>query len=228
MQEAVIMHKIGYYCGRFDDGFWGEPQNALSNAAFVMAALFAFRLWRRNGGDKAQLGLILMAAAIGFGSFIFHSMPNRITLLMDLVPIQIFGLSCFCYLGVRHFRASRQSVFLAVAAFFLIRQAWILLMPAAAFGGGITHIPTIGLLSLCGIYLRSNGQRIGTWLLLACIPYAFALLVRTYDLYLCNVFPFGLHWAWHLLTALAAGTVLYGLVARPVNQSDMGKQPAPD
>jgi hypothetical protein len=209
------MHQIGYYCGRFNDGFWGEPQNALSNAAFVIAALLAFRLWQRHNGDKAQLALILMTAAIGLGSFIFHTTPNRMTLLIDLVPIQIFGLSCFCYLGLRHFHARRKSVLLAVTAFFLVRQAWIMLMPPAALGGGITHIPTILLLGLCGVYLRCHGERVGSWLMLACIPYAGALLVRSYDLYLCNVFPLGLHWAWHLLTALTAGTVLYGLVACP-------------
>ena len=37
MTPSTAVTHIGYYCGRFAPGFWGEPLNSLSNLAFVIA-----------------------------------------------------------------------------------------------------------------------------------------------------------------------------------------------
>ena len=81
------------YCERIDGSFWAEPLNAVTNAAFLVAALAGFWLWRRQGGrDAVTLVLIELVFAIGIGSFLFHTVPNRWTLLADVVPIQLFAL----------------------------------------------------------------------------------------------------------------------------------------
>lgn len=215
MDHIDTLHKIGFYCGRFNDGFWGEPQNALTNASFLIAAFVAYNVWKRRGGsNRFQLLLIVLAGSIGIGSFIFHTMPNQITLMMDLIPIQIFGLVSFYYIATRHFAARPAVAVGAVVGFALLRQLWILSVPGRWLGGGITHIPTITLLLLCGMLLRRKDDQSGRYLMLACLPYSASLIVRTMDLPLCSQLPFGLHWLWHILTASAAGTVLYGLIRR--------------
>ena len=94
MTPSTAVTHIGYYCGRFGPGFWGEPLNSLSNLGFVFGAVLALRFWRSSPSrDPWQLFLFALAASIGVGSFIFHSHPNPATLLIDLVPIQIFGLA---------------------------------------------------------------------------------------------------------------------------------------
>lgn len=213
MNHIDTLHKIGFYCGRFNDGFWGEPQNALTNAAFVVAALFAFHVWKRQGyGDKFQLWMIMLTGSIGIGSFIFHTMPSQETLMIDLVPIQIFGLACIYYIATRHFSARPVIAVGVILGFALLRQTWIFFVPRGWLGGGITHIPTITLLATCGVLLLKKGDQTGKYLLIACLPYVASLVVRTMDLPLCSQFPFGLHWLWHILTATAAGSVLYGLI----------------
>lgn len=39
---------IDIYCERTAQGFWNEPLNALTNAAFLIAAYCAYRLARRE------------------------------------------------------------------------------------------------------------------------------------------------------------------------------------
>src|SRR3989442_6346009 len=57
---------IDLYCERTDASFWAEPANALSNAAFLIAAAAAFWLWRRAPGrDWPALALIIVVMAVG-------------------------------------------------------------------------------------------------------------------------------------------------------------------
>ncbi|MGL4410199.1 MAG: hypothetical protein ACRCTU_17585, partial [Zoogloea sp.] len=45
----------------------------------------------------------------------------------------------------------------------------------------------------------------------ASVAYLGALVFRSWDLAVCAQFPWGLHWVWHLLTALTASLLVYGL-----------------
>ena len=69
---------VHLYCERVGAGFWAEPVNALTNAAFLLAAAIAFVHWRRAGArDWPPLALIVVLVAIGFGSFGFHTLATR-------------------------------------------------------------------------------------------------------------------------------------------------------
>ncbi len=216
MTPSTAVTHIGYYCGRFGPGFWGEPLNSFSNLAFVFGAILAWRFWRSSPSrDPWQLLLFALAGSIGVGSFIFHSHPVPATLLIDLVPIQIFGLAALayvfhCYIGLR----PTVTVALLVA-FFLLRQLWIQNVNQGLLGGGITHVPAVLMLLSFGIILKRRRLPVANYLLLACVAYVAALLVRSWDLYLCSAFPIGLHWIWHLLTATAASMIICGAALHP-------------
>ena len=83
--------QIDSYCERLGPGFWAEPVNAVSNAAFLIAA---FILWRklRGQGLPLAMGLVGILAAIGIGSFLFHSFATRWAALADVLPILIYIL----------------------------------------------------------------------------------------------------------------------------------------
>jgi hypothetical protein len=214
------VNRIGYYCGRFSDGIGGELQNSLSNGGFIAAASLGFALWRRRAErDSFQLILIILAALIGVGSFVFHSAPNTITLQIDLVPIQLFGLAAFFYVARHEFNLSARGALTAIALFFLVRQGWISIVPRGALGGGITHVPTVVLLVGCGILLARRRRASGRYFLFAAGFYVAALGARTADLLICGRFPLGAHWLWHLLTAAVVGCVLVGLINHP-NRND--------
>ena len=209
------LQRVGYYCGRSGEGFWGEPQNSLSNLAFILVAALAFTVWRKSETrDPWQLLLICLAGLIGVGSYVFHSLPGPSTLRLDLIPIQIFGLAALLYLLRAKFLLPLWSALLAVAGFFLLRQGWIIVAPRGTLGGAITHVPTVVLLALCGSWLSKRGDPLGRYLFAATGLYGLAILARSLDVAFCQSFPFGFHWLWHCLTAAVTGAILLGLIAR--------------
>ena len=216
MTPSTAVTHIGYYCGRFSPGFWGEPLNSLSNLSFVFGAVIAFRFWRSSPNrDPWQLPLFALAASIGVGSFIFHSHPVPVTLLIDLVPIQIFGLAALAYVCHRYIGLRPTRTVALLVAFFFVRQLWIQNVNQGLLGGGVTHVPAVLMLLSFGIILKRRRLLVANYLLLACFAYVAALLVRSWDLYLCSAFPIGLHWIWHLLTATAASMIICGAALNP-------------
>ena len=89
--------KIYNYCERGGDpAFWAEPLNAVSNAAFIIAALFATReFFLRPSGQRglAEAGLILLVYVIGIGNFLFHTYATRWASIADTAPIGLFMLA---------------------------------------------------------------------------------------------------------------------------------------
>lgn len=216
MPPSSSLHTIGFYCGRHGSGLFDEVQNSFSNAAFVVGAMLAYRAWRNSADrDRLLLALMLMLAAIGVGSFVFHSHPTPVTLYIDLVPIQIYVLAVLGYALNRYLAFSWKTTALVLAGFFLVRQMWILVVPKGLLGGGVTHVPTLLALLIAVAVLARRKIVAWKYLVAGAAFYSIALVVRTLDIPLCAAFPLGLHWLWHLLTALAATSVLVGLVRSP-------------
>jgi hypothetical protein len=216
MSDASTISTVGHYCGRFASGFFGEPLNSFSNLAFVFGAFYAWHVWRSNvNRDRWQLILFILSAGIGFGSFIFHSAPTPNTLLADLVPIQIFALAFLGYVALKYLRLSSKAVVVILILFLVGRQSWVALVPPGALGGGITHVPALFLLVAITFVLRRKGLLLWRYLACASVAYSAALLVRSWDLAVCSYFPWGLHWAWHILTALTASILVLGIAAKP-------------
>ncbi|MEM9127298.1 MAG: ceramidase domain-containing protein, partial [Pseudomonadota bacterium] len=77
---------IDGYCERLDAGFWAEPINALTNIAFLLAA--AVMAWRtRRLQSPLCTALVVVLAAIGVGSFLFHTFATVWSAMTDVVPI---------------------------------------------------------------------------------------------------------------------------------------------
>ncbi len=74
------------YCERTDAGFWSEPANALSNAAFLLAAAaVARRASQARPPDRSGLALAALIGVIGIGSFLFHTLAVRWAMLADVI-----------------------------------------------------------------------------------------------------------------------------------------------
>ncbi|MFL5259143.1 MAG: ceramidase domain-containing protein, partial [Hyphomicrobiales bacterium] len=84
------LEPIDAYCERIDASLLGEPLNALSNAAFFAAAIWAAAAARRTRSGGAVWALIVLVALIGAGSLAFHVFANRWSVLADVIPISVF------------------------------------------------------------------------------------------------------------------------------------------
>ena len=202
------------YCERTDPSFWAEPLNALSNGAFLLAALAGLMLlWRAGRTDWPAAILTALVFAIAIGSFLFHTMPQRWTLLADVVPIQLFA---FFYFGLalrRFFGASAAGAILGTLFFLAASSAlaallglWLppVLRGSTGYAGFVIALFGVA----AGLALRGQAGTTACQIGLAGFVFALSLTLRSLDGVLCQHVPLGLHWAWHLLNA----AVLYLLL----------------
>ncbi|TVR06512.1 MAG: hypothetical protein EA385_15520 [Salinarimonadaceae bacterium] len=212
---------VNNYCERADASFWAEPVNAFSNGAFLIAALAAFLIWRRAGRDDVPaLLLIGVIAVIGVGSFLFHTFANRWSLLADVLPITVFIYGYF-FLAMRRFAglgivaASLATLaFLGFNAGFV--SAWTGLFgtgPIATANGSIGYFPAALAIIGVGALLKAQAgralvgaveapARAGSELFTAAGVFALSLFFRAIDEAVCDAFPLGTHFMWHVLNAV--------------------------
>lgn len=235
--------QIFRYCERGQDpAFWAEPFNALSNAGFLVAAAL---LWRRlrngpvadgvmassyQGGHQRDLNwmavaLVLMTAAVGVGSFLFHTFATRWSRLADVIPISVF-MAGYLAFALRVFLGwSLGRVLLALLGFGIIGVAASSLACPASMSsvtdyarepclkGTMGYVPALLALLVTGAAVRHQ-PAIGRRLLVATGLFAAAMILRWLDRSVCTETVLfgqgrGTHALWHLLSA----ATLYVLVA---------------
>ncbi len=195
---------IDLYCERIAAGLLAEPINALTNAAFFIAAWAAWTLARRSHGLSTGIWvLIALSIVIGAGSALFHTLATGWARILDEVPILLFQL---WYLWLYARRIMRLRIVLAAASIatylavaFFSRQFPHLL------NGSLVYAPALMLLLGLGLY-HFLQHKAGRLLLLATTGvFLVALVFRSIDEAICPQFPIGTHFLWHVLI----GVVLY-------------------
>jgi len=198
---------VDLYCERLDPSFWAEPVNAITNASFLIAAVAAFVLWRRSGGrDIPALALIAVTAAIGIGSFIFHTVATRGAALFDTVPIAIF-IYGYLWLALRRFLGL--SAWMApalVLVFGALSYLEGVLVPSGTLNGSHAYLPALAALIVVGWLTVERAPR--KLLFSAAAVFAISIVFRSIDNATCEMLPVGTHFLWHTLN----GVVLYLLL----------------
>jgi len=196
------------YCERLDPGFWAEPVNAVTNAAFlVAAAVMALRL----RGTHLLIANILVGilALIGLGSFLFHTFATRWAGLADTAPILAFIL-VYIFAASRDFLGfGAKWAALAVALFVPYAAATVTLfalVPGIGSSAGYAPVPVL-IAAYAGVLWNrapatAHGLAIGAGVLVL------SLTARTLDLPLCGMLPLGTHFLWHILNAVMLGWMI--------------------
>lgn len=200
------MHHIDAYCERTDPAFWSEPVNALTNLAFVIAAVV---MWRRTHGLPIARALSVVLALIGIGSFLFHSLATAWAGVADVVPILGFIL-LYTYAAHRHFWGLGRGVSLALTAAFVPYAAatapLFAMIPGIGSSAGYAPVPLLILIHAALLRHRARatarGLALGAGLLVA------SLVFRTVDEPLCAAWPLGTHFLWHVLNAVMLGGMI--------------------
>lgn len=194
------------YCERVDPGYWAEPVNALTNGAFLLAALV---MWRRCDGLPLARALCVVLAAIGVGSFLFHTHAQVWAGLADVVPIGVFIL---LYLFAVNRAAFGIGVWpaLGLTTLFLPYAAMMVpvvgLVPGLGSSAGYAPVPLLILL-YAGV-LRNRLPEFASGLALGAVVLVISLAFRTIDAPLCAGWPLGTHFLWHLLNGAMLGWMI--------------------
>jgi hypothetical protein len=202
---------IDLYCERLGPGLWAEPVNALTNLAFLVAALASWQLARRSGALTGSVAaLIALMAIVGTGSALFHTFASTWARVLDVVPILVFQLF-FLWLYLRRVAVVRPS-YTALAVTSLLGASLIGRAVPHGIEWSLQYVPGLILLLGLGIYhLRTSKQE--TWALLAAAGvFALSLTFRTIDGAVCLSMPLGTHFLWHVLNAVVLLLVFLGLV----------------
>ncbi|MFN3662893.1 ceramidase domain-containing protein [Yoonia sp.] len=196
---------INAYCERLDAGFWSEPINAITNLAFIIAAIW---VWPRTKGLPLAQALTAILFTIGLGSFLFHTFATPWAALMDVVPIGAFIL---LYLFAVHrdiIGLGRWGALGATALFFpfaAIAVPLLNILPFFHISGFYWTVPI--LLLIYGLALNKiPGIRRG--FLTGAAILAVSITARSLDETLCNVLPFGTHFLWHILNGVMLGYMI--------------------
>ncbi|ESR23520.1 ceramidase domain-containing protein [Lutibaculum baratangense] len=194
---------IDAYCERTSEAFWAEPLNAVSNVAFLVAAVAAARLVsRRAPGDGAGWFLSVLIGGIGIGSFLFHTYATRWAALADVLPIAVF-IHGYLYFAMRRFLWLPVWASVAVVvAFFAGSTGVERLVPDGALNGSFGYMPALLAMLVVGLLLLGLGRPGGTALLQAAAVFLVSLTARTFDEAVCGLVPIGIHYVWHMLNAV--------------------------
>lgn len=206
----------GFSAGPGADAFWAEPLNAVTNAAFIIAAILALILAVRDRRlDGPVIWLIFLTTAVGIGSFLFHTYAMVWAAIMDSTPIMIFILSYFviamrCFAGYGWGKS-----FLLLLGFLLalVAMSWVLnTLLRDVVGGSVSYMPAMIALLAVGFWLRGRGHPAGIWLMAVAGIFALSLTFRAIDRPLCAHFLIGTHWLWHVLNGVVLGTLIVALI----------------
>lgn len=199
---------VDRYCERLDPSYWAEPLNALSNAAFLIAA---YVMWRRCRGAHLGLAnlLILLLAGVGIGSYLFHTHAQVWSGIADTGFIAFFAL-VYVYAANRDYWQLGTGRALLATALFLPFVALTLPVFRALPGFGISAMywPLPLLMLLYGIGLRRHCPATARGLLASAALLSVSLAFRSVDAALCPVWPWGTHFVWHLLNAVLLGGMI--------------------
>lgn len=242
--------KIFIYCERGQDpSFWAEPLNAVTNAAFLIAALVAARDYLAEPPARRTAAAALLVAltfVIGIGSFLFHTFATRWASLADTIPIALFMLAYFGFLLRRFLGLNWILVLLGLGAFYAtIRYAGTIqcnygdLLPitsragARCLNGTVTYAPAfLGLLG-SAIVLAALRHPAWRYLALASGVFLISMTFRTLDVELCELTSLGghvrgSHFMWHVLNGLTLYILLraairHGAPHSPAGESGVGR-----
>lgn len=203
-----LLRQVDGYCERTDFSYWSEPVNALTNVAFLLAAAL---LWHRLGNARLPLAraMCLVLAAIGIGSWLFHTHATVWGAIADTTPIALFILLYVFAANRDYWELSTPIALLATAAFIPYAAITVPLFQRLPFFDiSAAYWPVPLLIALYALALRNRtpatarGLGIGAGIL--CVSLAF----RSIDEAVCAAFPVGTHFLWHILNGIMLGWMI--------------------
>ena len=191
---------IDIYCERLDIGIWAEPINAVTNVAFILAAII---MWLRCKNLVEGKILSFLLFSIGCGSFLFHTYAQTWAALLDVTAILIFILT-YIFVANRRFLVWSKMVSLIGVIMFFPYQLFLvsILSNIQFFGSSVQYIPVAILIFIYSGLLRKSEPNLSRGLFIGAAILCLSIISRTVDEPLCSIFSVGTHFVWHILNAI--------------------------
>lgn len=217
-----LTRSIDIYCERVGAAFWAEPINALTNLAFIAAAVFA---WRRadtaEGIDWTLRGLAVLAGLVGVGSFLFHTFAQAWSGAADVLAIWLFALaytfiSLNRFFGLGPFKVVLGLFVVAAASYFGLLDMHVIWRVLGLPGTGVGSRYLLAVFALAGLaFALALKDSLACRLVgLGAVIFAVSLTFRTIDSAICIDFPLGTHFIWHTLNGTLFALLLAALPTR--------------
>ena len=201
---------VDAYCERLEPGFWAEPLNAVTNAAFIISALIVLRTLGKGGHIQARV-LVVILCLIGIGSFLFHTIATRWAAMADVIPIAAFVLY-FLYLANRYLLDLKVlHAFLATLLFFPYAPAatYMLGLLLPFLGGSAAYGSIALLIFFYSALIWKKLPEAARGLLYGGILLVISIGFRTADWMVCDTISTGTHMFWHIINAIMLGWMIH-------------------
>lgn len=196
---------IDIYCERLGAGLWAEPMNAVTNAAFFIAALCAYVLAKKENVVNARvLLLIVLILIIGTGSTLFHTFATGWAQLSDVLPILFYQIAFIIFYANRVIGLNALKTAL-LFALFIATIIGFAQLPDEWLNGSLGYAPALLFVLGLGVWHTIHAERERYGLIAAGGVFTLSLSLRSIDMQLCEAWPMGTHFLWHILN----GCVLY-------------------
>lgn len=209
------MQLTGYvdgYCERLGPQYWAEPVNALTNAAFVIAAVLVWMLERRAPAPMTRV-LCVVLMLIGVGSYLFHTHALIWAMIADVTPIALFVLIYVFAINRDMLRLRPLQAYGLTALFFPYYALTLpLFQMLPGLGSSAVYGPVPLLIVLYALVLWHKKPLLARGFIYGAAILVLSLTFRTLDEPLCQIFPLGTHFLWHILNGVMLGfmIVVYG------------------
>ncbi|WP_299743118.1 ceramidase domain-containing protein [uncultured Tateyamaria sp.] len=201
-----LLRQIDGYCERLGPEYWAEPLNAVTNAAFVVVALW---MWRRSAGVPMARALSVILGLIGVGSYLFHTHAQVWSAIADVAPIAAFIL-LYIFTINRDVWGMRTGWALgATALFFPYAAATIpLFQYVPVLGVSAGYLPVPVLILIYAVLLRRGAPDLARGFVIGALILFVSLTARSVDGMLCAQIPMGTHFLWHILNGIMLGWMI--------------------
>ena len=212
--------QVDLYCERTDLTYWSEPLNALTNLAFIIAAVV---FWRRSAGVPMARVLSAVLFIIGVGSFLFHTHATNWAMMLDVLPIGVFIL---VYLFVVNRDMVPMGGWLAVFATALFIPYAVIMVPVlnrvpfVAISNFYWTVPIL-LVIYAGLLRRRPG--IAQGFLFGAGLLSLSIVIRSLDQILCDAIPIGTHFIWHVLNGVMLGWMIHVYIRHMLATAPAGR-----
>ena len=195
-----LSQSIDIYCERLDVGIWAEPINAVTNFAFILAAII---MWIRCKNLVEGRVLAFLLFSIGCGSFLFHTFAQTWAAIIDVTPILIFILT-YIYAANRRFLVWSKRMSITGVILFLPYQFLVvsILSSIQFFGSSAQYVPVAILIFFYSALLHKSKTNLSRELFVGATILSLSIFARTIDEPLCLIVSVGTHFIWHILNAI--------------------------